>query len=233
MLRRVLFACLLPFVFLTGCVSLPPGHVADERDPWERYNRVMFSFNEGVDKAVLKPVVQTYKANIPEVIRDRVSNFFGNLSDLASVVHHTLQAEPRSALESTGRFVVNSTVGLLGLFDPATSIGLSRTNEDAGLTLGRWGVGHGPYVMLPLLGPSSLRDALGTAADMQMDLTGEILNPDTTQRVALNSLRVVDVRTRLLELEKGVDLISFDRYVSVRSAYFGRRERLLEQGEAQ
>ena len=233
MLRRVLFACLLPFVFLTGCVSLPPGHVADERDPWERYNRVMLSFNEGVDKAVLKPVTQTYKANIPEVIRDRVSNFFGNLSDLASVVHHTLQAEPRSALESTGRFVVNSTVGLLGLFDPATSIGLSRTNEDAGLTLGRWGVGHGPYVMLPLLGPSSLRDALGTAADMQMDLTGEILNPDTTQRVALNSLRVVDVRTRLLELEKGVDLISFDRYVSVRSAYFGRRERLLEQGEAQ
>jgi phospholipid-binding lipoprotein MlaA len=193
----------------------------------------MFSFNEGVDKAVLKPVAQTYKANIPEVIRDRVSNFFANLSDLASVVHHTLQAEPRSALESTGRFVVNSTVGLFGLFDPATSIGLSRTNEDAGLTLGRWGVGHGPYVMLPLLGPSSLRDALGTAADMQMDLTGELLNPDTTERVALNSVRVVDVRTRLLELEKGVDLISFDRYVSVRSAYFGRRERLLEQGEAQ
>ena len=193
----------------------------------------MFSFNEGVDKAVLKPVAQTYKANIPEVIRDRVSNFFANLSDLASVVHHTLQAEPRSALESTGRFVVNSTVGLFGLFDPATSIGLSRTNEDAGLTLGRWGVGHGPYVMLPLLGPSSLRDALGTAADMQMDLTGELLNPDTTERVALNSVRVVDVRTRLLELEKGVDLISFDRYVSVRSAYFSRRERLLEQGEAQ
>jgi phospholipid-binding lipoprotein MlaA len=233
MLRRILFACLLPFVFLTGCASLPPGHIADERDPWERYNRAMFSFNEGVDKAVLKPVAQTYKANIPEVIRDRVSNFFANLSDLASVVHHTLQAEPRSALESTGRFVVNSTVGLFGLFDPATSIGLSRTNEDAGLTLGRWGVGHGPYVMLPLLGPSSLRDALGTAADMQMDLTGELLNPDTTERVALNSVRVVDVRTRLLELEKGVDLISFDRYVSVRSAYFGRRERLLEQGEAQ
>jgi phospholipid-binding lipoprotein MlaA len=193
----------------------------------------MFSFNEGVDKAVLKPVAQTYKATIPEVIRDRVSNFFANLSDLVSVVHHTLQAEPRPALESTGRFVVNSTVGLLGLFDPASSLGLSRTNEDAGLTLGRWGVGHGPYVMLPLLGPSSLRDTLGTAADMRMDLTGELLDPDTNERVALNSVRIVDVRTRLLELEKGVDLISFDRYVSVRSAYFARRERLLEQGEWQ
>ena len=233
MLRRALFACLLPMAFLTGCASLPPGHIADERDPWERYNRAMFSFNEGVDKAVLKPVAQSYKATIPEVIRDRVSSFFANLADLVSVVHHTLQAEPRSALESTGRFVVNSTVGLLGLFDPASSLGLSRTNEDAGLTLGRWGVGHGPYVMLPLLGPSSLRDTLGTAADMRMDLNGELLDPDTNERVALNSVRIVDLRTRLLELEKGVDLISFDRYVSVRSAYFARRERLLEQGESQ
>ena len=233
MLRRALFVCLLPMAFLTGCASMPPGHIADKRDPWEGYNRAMFSFNEGVDKGVLKPIAQTYKATMPEVIRDRVSNFFANLSDLTSVVHHTLQVEPRSALESTARFVVNSTVGLLGLFDPASSLGLSRTNEDAGLTLGRWGVGHGPYVMLPILGPSSLRDALGTAADMQMDLTGELLNPDTTERIALNGTRVVDARTRLLELERGVDLISFDRYVSVRSAYFARRERLLEQGELQ
>jgi phospholipid-binding lipoprotein MlaA len=233
MLRRALFVCLLPMAFLTGCASLPPGHIADKRDPWEGYNRAMFSFNEGVDKGVLKPIAQTYKATMPEVIRDRVSNFFANLSDLVSVAHHTLQAEPRSALESTGRFVVNSTVGLLGLFDPASSLGLSRTNEDAGLTLGRWGVGHGPYVMLPLLGPSSLRDTLGTATDMRMDLAGELLDPDTTERIALNGTRVVDARTRLLEIERGVDLISFDRYVSVRSAYFARRERLLEQGESQ
>jgi phospholipid-binding lipoprotein MlaA len=230
MIRR-LICIALPFVLLTGCASLPPGHVVDERDPWERYNRAMFSFNEGVDKAVLKPVAQTYKSTIPEFIRDRVTNFFANLSDLASVVHHSLQAEPKSALESTGRFVVNSTVGLLGLFDPASSLGLARTNEDAGLTLGRWGVGHGPYVMLPLLGPSSLRDAVGTAADLRMDLTGELLNPNATERATLTGVRVVDVRTRLLELEKGVDLITFDRYVSVRSAYFARRERLLEQGE--
>ncbi len=220
MIRRLVFIA-LPFVLLTGCASLPPGHVVDERDPWERYNRAMFSFNEGVDKAVLKPVAQTYKATIPEVIRGRVTNFFANLSDLASVVHHT------------GRFVVNSTVGLLGLFDPASSLGLARTNEDAGLTLGRWGVGHGPYVMLPLLGPSSLRDAVGTGADMRMDLTGELLNPNSTERATLTGTRVVDLRTRLLELEKGVDLISFDRYVSVRSAYFARRERLLEQGEVE
>jgi phospholipid-binding lipoprotein MlaA len=128
---------------------------------------------------------------------------------------------------------VNSTVGLLGLFDPASSLGLARTNEDAGLTLGRWGVGHGPYVMLPLLGPSSLRDAVGTGADMRMDLTGELLNPNSTERATLTGIRVVDLRTRLLELEKRVDLISFDRYVSVRSAYFARRERLLEQGEVE
>lgn len=230
MIRRLVFIA-LPFVLLTGCASLPPGHVVDERDPWERYNRAMFSFNEGVDKTVLKPVAQTYKAAIPEVIRDRVTNFFANLSDLASVVHHSLQAEPKSALESTGRFVVNSTVGLLGLFDPASSLGLARTNEDAGLTLGRWGVGHGPYVMLPLLGPSSLRDAVGTGTDMRMDLTGELLSPNSTERATLTGTRVVDLRTRLLELEKGVALISFDRYVSVRSAYFARRERLLEQGE--
>jgi phospholipid-binding lipoprotein MlaA len=136
-------------------------------------------------------------------------------------------------LESTGRFVVNSTVGLFGLFDPASSIGLARTNEDAGLTLGRWGVGHGPYVMLPLLGPSSLRDAVGTAADMRMDMTGELLNPDATERATLIGIRVVDLRTGLLEIEKGVDLISFDRYISVRSGYFARRERLLEQGAAE
>ena len=232
MIRRLLLLT-LPFVLLTGCASLPPGHTVDERDPWERYNRAMFSFNDNVDKAVLKPVAQTYKATIPAVIRDRVTHFFANLSDLASVVHHTLQAEPRSALESTGRFVVNSTVGLFGLFDPASSIGLARTNEDAGLTLGRWGVGHGPYVMLPLFGPSSLRDAVGTAADMRMDITGELLNPDSSERAALIGVRVVDLRTGLLEIEKGVDLISFDRYISVRSGYFARRERLLEQGAAE
>ena len=231
MIRRLcLFA--LPFLLLSGCASLPDGHIADDRDPWERYNRAMFNFNEGVDKAVLKPVAQTYKATVPEVIRDRATHFFANLSDLASVVHHTLQAEPKSALQSTGRFLVNSTVGLLGLFDPASDMGLARTNEDAGLTLGRWGVGHGPYFMLPLLGPSSLRDAVGTGADMRMDLTGELLNPNTTERTGLTAVRVVDLRTRLLDLEKGVDLISFDRYVSVRSAYFARRERLLEQGES-
>ena len=232
MISRLVFLT-LPFVLLTGCASLPPGHTVDERDPWERYNRAMFSFNDGLDKAVLKPVAQTYKATIPEVIRNRVTNFFSNLSDLASVVHHSLQAEPKPALESSGRFVVNSTVGLLGLFDPASSLGLARTNEDAGLTLGRWGVGHGPYIMLPLLGPSSLRDTVGTAADMRMDLTDELLNPDSAERITLTGVRVVDLRTRLLEIEKGVDLISFDRYVSVRSGYFARRERLQEHGETE
>ncbi len=230
MIRRL---CLfvLPFFLLSGCASLPDGHIADDRDPWERYNRAVFSFNEGVDKAVLKPVAQTYKATVPEVIRDRATQFFANLSDLASVVHHTLQAEPTSALVSMGRFLVNSTVGLLGLIDPASDMGLVRTNEDAGLTLGRWGVGYGPYFMLPLLGPSSLRDAVGTGVDMRMDLTGELLHPNASERTGLTVVRVVDLRTQFLDLEKGVDLMSFDRYVSVRSAYFARRERLLEQGE--
>ena len=97
MIQRLVFLT-LPFVLLTGCASLPPGHTVDERDPWERYNRAMFSFNDGLDKAVLKPVAQSYKATIPEVIRNRVTNFFSNLSDLASVVHHSLQAEPKPAL---------------------------------------------------------------------------------------------------------------------------------------
>jgi Surface lipoprotein len=232
MIQRLLLLT-LPFVLLTGCASLPPGHTVDERDPWERYNRAMFSFNDNVDKAVLKPVAQTYKATIPAVIRDRVTHFFANLSDLASVVHHTLQAEPRSALESTGRFVVNSTVGLFGCLTPPQALGWPEPMRTQGSlwVAGEWAMG--PYVMLPLLGPSSLRDAVGTAADMRMDITGELLNPDSSERAALIGVRVVDLRTGLLEIEKGVDLISFDRYISVRSGYFARRERLLEQGAAE
>lgn len=218
---RLWMACCL--VGLVGCASLPEGQQADPRDPWERYNRAVFAFNSEVDAALVKPLAQGYQAVVPEVFRHMIRNFFGNLEDLVTSIHHVLQAEPREAATSAGRFLVNSTVGFLGIADPASEFGLAKSREDFGLTLGVWGAAPGPYFVLPLLGPSTVRDALGTVADRAADPVDPLFSPTQAEQNAAIGLKLLDTRVTLLGIEAALYTMSFDRYFAVREAYLARR----------
>ncbi len=155
------------------------------------------------------------------LVQKGVSNFFGNLRDLWSAVNSALQAKPGPALQDTGRFLVNSTIGIYGLFDLATPLGLERHSEDLGQTLGRWGVGTGPYVVLPFFGPSTVRDAIGLVGDSKASLLNRV--SDIPERNALYATRVVDVRVKLLPITDQVDRVALDKYTFTRDAYLQKR----------
>src|SRR5450432_530000 len=217
-------------VALQGCASLPPGSVRDPGDPWERYNRAAYAFNDTVDRAVLKPVAQGYKAVTPDVVRQGVGNFFGNLSDIPTVANDILQGQFKSAATHVGRVAVNSTFGLLGLVDLATRMGMERQRADFGQTLGVWGLGSGPYLVLPLLGPSSVRDTAGLGVDFFTDPV--IYLGDGTVREAAAGLRLVDRRARVLDIEKTLKSIELDPYIFVRDAYLARRRNAVNHGDS-
>lgn len=191
-------------------------------DPLESFNRKVFTFNEAIDGAILKPVATTYQKAVPGFIQTGVGNVVGNLRDIWSALNLFLQLKPKAGLEMSTRVLLNSTLGIYGLFDLATPAGLTRQNEDFGQTLGHWGVGSGPYLVLPLLGPSTLRDASSQfLVDRRGDALGEV-NPVTHRNVAIG-LRLVDQRARLLSAGQTVDAIAFDRYSFIREAYLQRR----------
>ena len=218
-----IFKFFLMAISLSACASLcmaqDPG--SNPADPWESFNRKIFSFNEGLDQAVVRPVAVTYKTYTPELIQTGVSNFFGNLRDLWSAVNSALQAKPGDALENTGRFLINTTVGIYGVFDVATHLGLQRHTEDLGQTLGRWGVGTGPYLVLPFFGPSNVRDGLGLTVDSQASLINQVSG--IPERNTLYVTRVVDVRAKLLNLTDEVDKVALDKYSFTRDAYLQKR----------
>ena len=234
MVRRVcvLLAAFVSIAVMSGCATtLPEGHVLDSRDPYESYNRSMFEFNTRVDEAVITPFAQAYQSGVPKPIRTGVSNFFGNLSDLVSTVHHLLQAEGSKAGQSAGRVLVNTTVGILGLLDPATEMGILKVSkEDFGQTFGRWGAEPGAYIVLPIFGPSTTRDTLGTALDLAADPIGPLLDMSTTWRYAVRGVRIVDTRAGLLELDPMLDNLSFDRYMAARDAFLARRQQQVSNG---
>ena len=218
-----IFKFFLMAISLSACASLcmaqDPG--SNPADPWESFNRKIFSFNEGLDQAVVRPVAVTYKTYTPELIQTGVSNFFGNLRDLWSAVNSALQAKPGDALENTGRFLINTTVGIYGVFDVATHLGLQRHSEDLGQTLGRWGVGTGPYLVLPLFGPSNVRDGLGLSVDSQANLINQVSS--IPERNTLYVTRVVDLRAQLLPITDQVDKVALDKYSFTRDAYLQKR----------
>ncbi len=216
--RRLLGAGLAVLLALAGCAS---GPNADPRDPLEPLNRSIYRFNEGVDKAILKPVATAYVDVAPGPVRAGVGNFFGNLRDAWSALNALLQVRPREAAENTMRFAVNSTLGLAGLLDIASEMGLERTTLDFGLTLGRWGVPDGPYLMLPLLGPSSLRDTAALPVDMQGDALASVGHVPT--RNEMTALRVVDKRAGLLRAGEMLQDAALDPYSFVRDSYLQRR----------
>jgi phospholipid-binding lipoprotein MlaA len=204
---------------LAGCAS---GPHTNPRDPYEGYNRSMTRFNDGVDEAVLKPVATLYKEVTPSPVRTGVSNFFSNLGDLWSSVNSVLQLRAEAALDSFVRFNVNTVFGIGGLFDVASEMGIDRNKQDFGLTLGRWGVPSGPYLVLPLLGPSTVRDTVALPVDWMGDITDEVVTHVPT-RNSLYALRVVDRRASLLGAGSVLESAALDKYAFTRDVYMQLR----------
>jgi phospholipid-binding lipoprotein MlaA len=216
---RVLLLCAVGvLVVLTGCAT---GPNANPRDPFEPYNRGMASFNDGVDRAVLKPVATAYANVTPSPVRAGISNFFGNLQDGWTFVNSVLQLRPQKAVESFMRFSVNTGLGFAGLLDIASEAGIPKHNEDLGKTLGRWGVPSGPYVVLPVLGPSTLRDALTITAETRFDPVTSI-DPSGT-RYAVTAVRLVNSRSNYLRLGNLLDDAALDKYSFTRDAFLAKR----------
>ncbi len=211
-------ALVLGAVLLAGCASGPGTH---PRDPLEPYNRSMTRFNDSVDEAVLKPVATAYKDVIPSPVRTGVNNFFGNLGDVWSFVNSVLQLRPEEAMSSLVRFNVNTVFGLGGLLDIATEMGVDRNRQDFGLTLGRWGVPTGPYLVLPLLGPSTVRDTAALPVDMQGNLLGQW--DSVAARNSLYALRAVDTRASLLGAGAVLEGAALDKYSFTRDVFLQRR----------
>ncbi len=215
-----LMAVCLLLAVLTGCAS---GPRSDPRDPWEPFNRSMWAFNDGLDKAVLRPVAETYKDVTPNLLRKGVNNFFSNLTDLWSFVNNSLQLKPREAMESLTRFNLNTFFGLGGLLDIASEAGIERHREDFGQTLGRWGVPSGPYLVVPFLGPSTLRDTAARAINATGDPVYYVDN--VFKRNSLYVLRVVDLRASLLRAGNVLEEAALDRYTFTRDVYLQIRRR--------
>ncbi|GIX30808.1 MAG: lipoprotein [Porticoccaceae bacterium] len=195
-------------------------------DPLERYNRAMFAFNETADRYLLKPVARGYRALAPDPVERGIARAFDNLWEVVNVANDLLQGKPRQALNDGGRFLVNSTLGILGFFDVASSLGLPKSEgEDFGQTLGRWGVGPGPYLVLPLLGASTLRDAPARVVDWFANPVNHV--DELELRYALNALDAVATRAELLDAEQ---LVSGDRYTFIRDVYLQRRAWLVSDG---
>ena len=227
MSRRFLRLSLLAaLVGLSGCATT--GGSPD--DPLEGYNRAMFGFNEGVDKAVIKPLASGYKTVMPEFARTGVTNFFANLGDLWIGINNILQGKVGAGVSDFGRFAMNSTVGILGLIDVASNVGMEKHNEDFGQTLGRWGVGGGAYVVLPILGPSNVRDGFSRlVVDWHGDPLWYVDNIPT--RNELIGVRVVDDRANLLDVSRLAEEAALDHYAYVRDAFLQRRRSLIYDGE--
>ena len=216
---------LLILSVLTGCAS---GPQANPRDPWEPFNRGVYRFNDAVDTAVLKPVATAYRDVLPSPVRQGVNNFFGNLQDAWSFVNNALQFKGEAAMDSFFRFGINTFVGLGGVLDVASEMNIEKHTKDFGHTLGYWGVGPGPYLVLPLLGPSSLRDTAALPVDMQGDIVAGI--PDVPTRNTLTVVRVVDTRADLLKATAMLDEVALDKYTFVRDAYLQRRRSAIFDG---
>lgn len=218
--------CLALTLALAGCATTGP---ATPGDPLERMNRGTYRFNAAIDRAVLKPVATGYRNGVPRVVRTGIGNVLSNLAFPTTIINDLLQLKLKDAAIDLGRFAINSTLGIGGLLDPASHFGIPRNNEDFGQTLGRWGVPAGPYVVLPLLGPSTLRDAPSILVDAQTDLRVQ-LDLETEEKVALAALTVFDRRAELLAIDPSIEA-AYDPYAFVRNAWLQRREYQVRDGE--
>lgn len=213
---------------LAGLQLSVQAQAVDARDPWEAMNRRIYAFNDAVDAAVVRPVAQVYDQVLPSFARTGVHNFLGNLSDVWSMANSALQLKGQATAETLMRVSVNTVFGLAGVLDVATEMGIQKRKEDFGQTLGYWGVPAGPYVVLPILGPSTVRDGLGLPLDFKGD-PGQNVN-DAATRTSLTVLRVTDLRASLLKTVDTVKEASLDPYTFVRDAYLQKRENDIYDG---
>jgi phospholipid-binding lipoprotein MlaA len=223
---KQIFAGLALAGLFAGCATLPPGE-RDPRDRFERTNRAIHGFNDALDRGIAKPVAKAYVKITPAPVQTGFSNFFRNLASPTVIANSLLQFKVKEFAAETARLVVNTTIGIGGLFDPASQLGLPAGNEDFGQTLGRWGVPAGPYVVLPILGPSSVRDTVGFAADQFSDPKTYV--KDDYTRWGLTGMSVVETRAELLVTENLINQAN-DPYTFIRNAYLQRREFLVKDG---
>lgn len=206
---------------------------SSEDDPLEPINRAIFSFNEVIDDAVLEPAAKGYRAITPDPVEDSVSNFFNNLGEINTIINSTLQLKLDKTVSSTSRLVINSTFGIFGLFDVASSLGIERHREDFGQTLGYYGVPAGPYLVLPFFGPSTFRDAPGFYADMAVEKSISPVHTELhhEERQIIQVTNVIDTRANLLQASKILDTAAKDKYIFLRESYLQKRTKMIADGK--
>ena len=218
---------LLASSLTSGCATTSGPR--DPRDPFEPFNRGVYQFNEQLDRFVMKPVAETYRAVLPQFVRQSVGNVFSNVNDVRVALNNALQGKFTTAYSDFGRVMINSTLGLLGLFDIASEAGVEKHQEDFGQTLGWWGIRDGPFLMLPVFGPSSARDLVGFGVDRVTDPVTYV-DPSRAQN-QLTATRLVNRRAELLDATKVLDVAALDEYQFVRDAYLQRRRNLVYDGK--
>ena len=230
-MKRAGVALALAGMLLAGCATTlndVRGGPGAKLDPWENWNRKVFSFNEALDEKLLKPVATAYSNIVPELVRRGVDNFFGNFADAWSAINNFLQGKGTAGVYDIMRVGTNTVFGLLGVLDVATEVGLEKTREDFGQTLGRWGFGTGAYIVWPVLGPSSVRDSFGLPVDLAAS-PASLFN-DGASRYSLTVLQLINTRANLLGASRVLDDIALDKYTFVRDAYLQRRRSLVSDG---
>ena len=211
-------------IFLFSLLSFAEEK-SEQNDPFENINRVVFNVSDDIDRYLLRPVAEIYSDYTPYIVKTGISNVFSNLSEVDTAVNQALQGKLLLSLQDTSRFVINSTIGVVGIFDIASEFGLERHDEDFGQTLGYWGIESGPYIFVPFIGPSTLRDIF--AKPVSWFLSGNFSISDTEASIILNGLDVIETRERLLIAES---LIIGDKYEFVKEAYLQSREYLVFDG---
>lgn len=225
LLPRLLSPALVGLL-LAGCAATPEVH--DPQDPYEGFNRTVYEFNQKLDEKVLQPVARGYDRVVPDPLDRGITNFFSNLDDVLVVFNDLLQLKGRQTAEDASRLVFNTTFGLLGFIDVASGMELPKHEEDFGQTLGYWGVGPGPYIVLPLFGPSDVRDAVGWGVDLKADPVWK--QGDRTSRYGAKGVDVIDTRADLLRATRLIDQAALDPYLFMRDAYLQRRQSLVYDG---
>ena len=218
---------LAPLFVCAGVAMMPlAANAATEDDPWEGFNRVVFKFNDTLDTYALKPIAQGYQFITPQFLEDGIHNMYRNVGDVRNLANNVLQVKPHAAGVDTARLLMNTIVGVGGFFDVGTKMGLQRNDEDFGQTLGYWGLNSGPYLVLPLLGPSTVRDALGIYPDSYAEPYRYM--HDVSARNTVAGMKIIDARANLLSAEK---LITGDKYIFIRNAYLQSREFKVKDGK--
>lgn len=232
-LRATRVAVLLAATFLGACATTPGTQLTAERDPFEKTNRGIYSFNRGLDKAVVTPATKVYRAVTPKAAQRGIGNAFNNVDEPFSFINAVLQGKVKQAFRTAARFLINTTLGVGGLADHATDMGLPEEPEDLGQTLAVWGMKSGPYIMLPLFGPSTLRDAIGFGVERVGDpyrIAVNDLNLDTLETIGLTGLELADTRSYVMDTADSLLEGSADEYATVKSAYLQYRWNLIHDG---